>query len=188
MANTSDIRNGLCFRYNGDIYAVVSFQHVKQGRGAAFVRVKMKSLTTGKVIENSFNTSAKIDDIRVERRTYQYLYEDGDMLVFMNNETFEQVSIAKAMIESIDLLMEGESVEVLINTEDDSPLTVDMPQHVIREITYTEPGIKGDTATNTLKPATVSSGAEIRVPLFINIGDKIKIDVANRSYMERVKV
>lgn len=188
MATTSDIRNGLCFRYNGEIYSVVSFQHVKQGRGAAFVRVKMKSLTTGKVIENSFNTSAKIDDIRVERHTYQYLYEDGDSLVFMNNESYEQVNIAKQMIESLDLLMEGESVEVLINTEDDSPLTIDMPQYVIREITYTEPGIKGDTATNTLKPATVSTGAEIRVPLFINIGDNIKIDVANRSYVERVKV
>ena len=187
MATTSDIRNGLCFRYNGDIWSVVGFQHVKMGRGSAFVRVKMKSLTTGKVIENSFNTSAKIDDIRVERRKFQYLYDDGSSLVFMDNDTYEQIYIGKAMIDAIDLLQEGETVEILFNTADDSPLTVDMPQYVIQEVTYTEPGIKGDTATNTLKPATISSGAEVRVPLFINIGDKIKIDTATKSYMERVK-
>lgn len=187
MANISDIRNGLTFKYNGDIYSVVSFQHVKQGRGAAFVRVKMKSLNTGKVIENSFNGSAKIDDIRVERRKYQFLYEDGDALVFMNTETYDQINIQKAQIDNVDLLEEGEMVEVLFNTEDDLPLTIDIAKHVIREITYTEPGLKGDTATNTLKPARIASGAEIRVPLFINIGDKVKIDTENRSYVERVK-
>ena len=187
MANISDIRNGLAFKYNGDIYTVVGFQHVKMGRGAAFVRVKMKSLTTGKVIENSFNNSAKIDDIRVERRKYQYLYEEGDSLVFMDVETYDQFNIKKIMIDSLDLLLEGESCEVLINTEDDSPLTVEMAQHVIREVVYTEPGLKGDTATNTLKPAKLNTGAEVRVPLFINIGDKVKIDTASRAYVERVK-
>lgn len=187
MASTSDIRNGLTFRYNNHIYTVVGFQHVKMGRGSAFVRVKMKSLTTGKVIENSFNTSAKIDDIRVERKKYQYLYAENDSLVFMDSETYEQIHIMKEMIEALDLLLEGDTVEVLFNTEDDSPLTVEMPQSVVREITYTEPGLKGDTATNTLKPATVNSGAEVRVPLFINIGDKVKIDTATKSYMERVK-
>jgi elongation factor P len=187
MANISDIRNGLAFKYNGDIYTVVGFQHVKMGRGAAFVRVKMKSLTTGKVIENSFNNSAKIDDIRVERRKYQYLYEEGDSLVFMDSETYDQFHIKKIMIDSLDLLLEGEICEVLINTEDDSPLTVEMPQHVVREVTYTEPGLRGDTATNTLKPAILNTGAEVRVPLFINIGDKIKIDTAARAYVERVK-
>ncbi len=187
MANISDIRNGLAFKYNGDIYTVVGFQHVKMGRGAAFVRVKMKSLTTGKVIENSFNNSAKIDDIRVERRKYQYLYEEGDSLVFMDAETYDQFNIKKIMIDSLDLLLEGESCEVLINTEDDSPLTVEMAQHVIREVVYTEPGLKGDTATNTLKPAKLNTGAEVRVPLFINIGDKVKIDTASRAYVERVK-
>ncbi|MEM8887746.1 MAG: elongation factor P [Bacteroidota bacterium] len=187
MANISDIRNGLTFKYNGDIYSVVSFQHVKQGRGAAFVRVKMKSLNTGKVIENSFNGSARIEDIRVERRKYQYLYEDGEALVFMDTETYEQINIQKVMIDNVDLLEEGEMVEVLFNTADDSPLTIDIPKHVVREITYTEPGLKGDTATNTLKPATIASGAEIRVPLFINIGDKVKIDTESRSYVERVK-
>ncbi len=187
MASTSDIRNGLTFRYNGEIYSVVSFQHVKMGRGSAFVRVKMKSLSTGKIIENSFNSSAKIDDIRVERRKFQYLYDDGITLVFMDTDTYEQININKEMIEALDLLVEGEMCEVLFNTQDDTPLTVDMPQYVIREVTYTEPGVKGDTATNALKPATVSSGAEIKVPLFINIGDKIKIDTSSKSYMERVK-
>jgi len=187
MASTSDIRNGLTFRYNDDIYTVVGFQHVKMGRGSAFVRVKMKSLTTGKVIENSFNSSAKIDDIRVERRKFQYLYDEGATLVFMDTDTYEQININKDMIAAMDLLMEGEMVEVLFNTQDDTPLTVEMPQYVIREVTYTEPGVKGDTATNALKPATVNSGAEVKVPLFINIGDKIKIDTESKSYMERVK-
>lgn len=187
MANISDIRNGLAFRYNSDLYTVVGFQHVKMGRGAAFVRVKMKSLTTGKVIENSFNNSAKIDDIRVERRKYQYLYEEGDSLVFMDSETYDQFNIKKVMIDGLDLLLEGETCEVLINTEDDLPITVEMPQYVTREVTYTEPGLRGDTATNTLKPATLNTGAEVRVPLFINIGDKVKIDTASRGYVERVK-
>lgn len=187
MATTSDIRNGLCFKYNHDIYTVVSFQHVKQGRGAAFVRVKMKSLTSGKVIEQNFNTSTKIDDIRVERHKFQYLYSDGEDRVFMHQETFEQVNLPDRLIDNVDLLEEGETVEVLLNTEDDSPLQVEMPKHVIREITYTEPGLKGDTATNTLKPANIGTGAELRVPLFINIGDKIKIDTTDRSYVERVK-
>lgn len=187
MASISDIRNGLTFRYNNDIWSVIGFQHVKMGRGAAFVRVKMKSLTTGKVVENSFNNSAKLEDIRIERRQYQFLYEEGDTLIFMETEAYEQIPIKKEMIENLDLLKEGEMVEVLFNTEDDMPLTIDIAQHVVREITYTEPGLKGDTATNTLKPATIETGAEIRVPLFINIGDKIKIETASRSYVERVK-
>ncbi|GAB4411351.1 MAG: elongation factor P [Bacteroidia bacterium] len=187
MANISDIRNGLTFRYNSDIYVVIEFQHVKMGRGAAFVRVKMKSIKTGKVIENSFNNSAKIDEIRVERRRFQYLYPEGDQLVFMDVDSYEQVNIARFMIDSIDFLGEGEFVEVLFNVEDDTPLTVELAASVIREVVYTEPGLRGDTATNTLKPATLEGGAEIRVPLFINIGDKIKVDTASGAYMERVK-
>lgn len=177
----------MTFRYNGEIYSVVSFQHVKQGRGAAFVRVKMKSINTGKVIENSFNTSTKIEEIRVERKKFQYLYHDGNSLVFMDNDTYEQINIEEKMIDALALLQEGENVDILFNTQDDTPLQVEMPQYVIQEITYTEPGVKGDTATNSLKPATVTSGAEIRVPLFINIGDKVKIDTASKAYMERIK-
>ncbi|RMG19204.1 MAG: elongation factor P [Bacteroidetes bacterium] len=187
MATTSDIRRGLTFKYNNDIYSVVDYQHVKMGRGGAFVRVKMKSLTTGKVIENSFNTSAKIEDIRVERRDYQYLYDEGDSFIFMNLETYEQIPINKNMIDAHDLLMEGDICQIVINTENDQPLTAELPPQVVRTVTYTEPGIRGDTATNTLKPATVESGAEVRVPLFINIGDKIKIDTTSKSYVERIK-
>lgn len=187
MAKASDIRNGLMIKYNGDIFTIVSFQHVKMGRGGAFYRAKMKSVTTGKVIENSFNSSAKIEDVRVERRKYQYLYKDGESLVFMNTETFEQINMEPHRIDGIELLLEEMVCEVLFNTQDDNILTVEMPATTIQEITYTEPGIKGDTATNTLKPATVESGAEVRVPLFINIGDKIKIDTVKKSYMERVK-
>ncbi|MEO0895959.1 MAG: elongation factor P [Bacteroidota bacterium] len=187
MAGISDIRKGLCMKYNGDIYTVLEAQHVKQARGAASMRAKIKSLTTGKIIENNFQASAKIDVIRVERHKYQYLYPEGESLIFMHETTYEQIPIESSLIDGVELLEEGEMVEVLINTEDDSPLTVEMPQYVIREVTYTEPGIKGDTATNTLKPANIASGAEIRVPLFINIGDKVKIDTASKSYMERIK-
>jgi len=187
MAGISDLRKGLCIRYNGDIYSILETQHVKKARGAASMRVKMKSLTSGKVIENNFQASAQIEDIRVERHKYQYLYEQGADLIFMHEETYEQIPIAKTLIDNVELLAESEVVDILINTEDDSPLTIEMPQYVVREVTYTEPGIKGDTATNTLKPATIEGGAEIRVPLFINIGDKVKVDTASKSYMERIK-
>ena len=187
MANISDIRNGLTFRYNNEIYSVVSYQHVKQARAAGFYRVKMKSMTTGRVLEDTFNSNAKIEDIRIERRKYQYSYDDGTSLVFMDTDTWEEILISKSMVPDVQLLKEGEMIEVLFNTADDTVLTVEPPKTVIREITYTEPGIKGDTATNTLKPATVEGGAEIRVPLFVNIGDVIKIDTVNRKYMERVK-
>jgi elongation factor P len=187
MINISDIRNGLAFRYRDDIYSVVSFQQVKQARSAGFYRVKMKSLSSGKTLEDTFNSNVKLDDIRVERRTYEFSYNEGDNMVFMDTETWEQIPIAKVRIPDQDLLIEGESVDVLFNTADDNILTVELPQSVERVVEYTEPGIKGDTATNTLKPATVEGGAEIKVPLFVNIGDKIKVNTADRKYVERVK-
>ncbi len=187
MATTSDIRNGLCIRFNHDLYKVVEFLHVKPGKGNAFVRSKLKSLTTGKVLENTFPAGSKIDEIRVENRNYQYLYKDDTGLHFMNTETFDQINLPEAAVENHDLLKEGEVVNILFDAEEETPLTVELPQYIIMEITYTEPGIKGDTATNTLKPATIETGAEIRVPLFCDIGDKIKVSTANRSYMERVK-
>ena len=187
MATASDFRNGLCFKYNGDIYTVVSFQQVKQARAAGFYRVKMKNLRTGSTVENKFNSSAKIDPVRVERHNYQYLYDEGETIVLMHQETYEQINIPKTAVDNLDLLPEGEVVEVLINTEDDSPLTIEIPPKVVWEITYTEPGLKGDTATNTLKPAKIATGAEIKVPLFINTGDKVRIDTTKRSYVERVK-
>jgi len=187
MANTSEIRNGLCIEYNNDIYSVVEFQHVKPGKGPAFVRTKLKSLTSGKVIDNTWPSSHKIDVVRVERRKFQFLYNDDMGYHFMNNETYEQTRIPENLLENPLLIKEGSSVEILFHAEKEIPLTLDMPQYIQLKVTYTEPGVKGDTATNTLKPAKMETGAEIRVPLFVNEGDLIKIDTRTASYVERVK-
>tara|TARA_Y100000385_G_scaffold260592_1_gene290589 strand:+ start:389 stop:955 length:567 start_codon:yes stop_codon:yes gene_type:complete len=187
MANTSDIRNGLCIRYNHDIFKVIEFLHVKPGKGPAFVRTKLKSVTTGKVIDNTFSAGHKIDDVRVETHKFQYLYPEGDQFHFMNVEDYNQITITKAAIDNPGLLKEGELVTVIINSEDEMPLSVDMPASVILEVTSTEPGVKGNTATNATKPATVETGASIMVPLFINEGDKIKVETAKGTYKERVK-
>lgn len=187
MGNTSDIRKGLTIRFNSDIYSIVEFLHVKPGKGNAFIRTKLKSLSTGRVLENTFPGSAKIEIVRVERHTYQYLYREGDSMIMMHQETYEQIPVMAERIPNSQFLKEGDQVELLFNAEDDNILSVDLPKTVELEITYTEPGVKGDTATNTLKPATTETGAEVRVPLFINIGDKVKIDTASGSYMERVK-
>jgi elongation factor P len=187
MANTSDIRKGMCLEHNNDIFTIIEFQHVKPGKGNAFVRTKLKSMTTGKVLDNTFPAGHKISEVRVERRKFQYLYNDDMGYHFMNNETFEQAAIAVALIDNPDLLKEGMEVDILYHADKEVPLTMEMPQYIELEITYTEPGVKGDTATNTLKPATVETGAEVRVPLFINQGDKIKVDTASGAYVERVK-
>lgn len=187
MASTTDISKGLCMRYNNDIYQVVEFQHVKPGKGAAFVRTKLKSLTSGRVVDNTFPSGHKIDEVRVERRKYQYLYNDDMGYHFMNQETYNQVNLAGQLIDNPGLLEEGATVEVLFDADSETPLTLDLPTHVELEITYTEPGVKGDTANSSLKPATVSSGAEVRVPLFVNQGDWIKIDTRTGAYIERVK-
>ncbi len=187
MANTSDIRNGLCIEYNNDIFSIIEFQHVKPGKGPAFVRTKLKSLTTGRVLDNTFPAGHKIQTVRVERKKYQYIYKEGDFYNFMDNETYEQIPLEEKMLENPGLLKEGDNVEILFHSEKEIPLTCEMPATVVMEITYTEPGVKGDTATNTLKPATVETGAEVKVPLFINIGDKVKIDTKTNAYMERVK-
>ncbi|HHG83196.1 MAG TPA: elongation factor P [Bacteroidetes bacterium] len=187
MGSTSEIRKGLTIRYNSGIYSITEFLHVKPGKGPAFVRTKLKNLKTGKVLDNTFPSGAKIDIVRVERRKYQYLYREGDSMIMMHNETYEQIPVLNTLIPNSKLVKEGEFVEILFNTEDENILTVDLPASVVLEITYTEPGIRGDTATNTLKPATVETGAEVRVPLFCNIGDKVKIDTSNGNYMERAK-
>lgn len=187
MASTSDIKNGFCFKHNNDIFSVTEFQHVKPGKGAAFVRTKMKSLTTGRVLDNTFPSGHKIEEVRVERHKMQYLYNDDMGYHFMNTENYEQAVIDKNLIDNPGLLKEGSMVEVLYNTDDNTPLTMEMPQYVVMEVTYTEPGVKGDTATNTMKPATVETGAEVRVPLFIGVGDVIKVDTGTNTYVERVK-
>jgi elongation factor P len=187
MATTGDIRNGLCFVYNNDIYTVVEFQHVKPGKGAAFVRTKMKSMTNGRVLENNFPSGHKIDVVRVERRKSQYLFQDEAGYNFMDNESFEQFTIPEGMIENAKLMKEGTEAEILFHAEKEMPLTVELPLHVVLQVTYTEPGLKGDTATNAMKTATLETGAEIKVPLFVNEGDLIKIDTRTNSYIERAK-
>ena len=187
MASTSDIRNGLCIKFNNDIYKIVEFLHVKPGKGPAFVRTKLRSLTNGRVLDNTFSAGHKIDEVRVETHTYQYLYAEGDHFHFMNNESFEQITLDKKVLDNPDLLKEGTNVMIQINAETDAPLSVDMPASIILEVTYTEPGMKGNTATNATKPATLETGVEIRVPLFINEGELIQVDTRDGSYLSRVK-
>ena len=177
----------MCINFNSDIYKVVEFLHVKPGKGAAFVRTKLKSITTGRVLENTFPAGAKLDEVRVEHREYQYLYPEGDAYTFMNNETYEQITIPAAIINAPGFLEEGMTVKIAVRAEDEMPLTCELPATVIVEVTYAEPGIKGDTATNTLRPCTVSTGAKVMIPLFVNIGDKIKVNTDTGDYMERVK-
>ena len=188
MATTADIKNGLYLEFNDDIFTVVQFQHVKPGKGGAFVRTKLKSLTTGRVIENTFSAGHKINVTRVERRPYQFLFSDESGFTFMHNETFEQVLIQPEMIGNPDLMKEGQEVEVLFHADSETVLSVELPPFVALEVTYTEPGVKGDTSSGTaLKPATLETGASVMVPLFINTGEKIKIDTRDRSYSERIK-
>ena len=187
MATTSDIRKGLCIKYNHDIYKIIEFLHVKPGKGPAFVRTKLKSVTNGKVIDNTFPSGHKIEEVKVVTNQYQYLYNDSDYFHFMNNDDYNQITIDKNKIDYPDLLKEGENVTIIINTEDNSPLSVDMPLSVVLEVTHTEPGVKGNTATNATKPATLETGATINVPLFINEGDKVKIDTEKGQYIERIK-
>ena len=187
MASTSDIRKGLCINYNHDIYKIIEFLHVKPGKGPAFVRTKLKSLTSGKIIDHTFNSGVKIEPVRIETRKYQYLFTDDSGYHFMNKENYEQTFLQEEMINAPQFLKEGNDVEIMFHAEEERPLACDLPPFVELEITYTEPGIKGDTATNATKPAKVETGTEVRVPLFINEGDKIKIDTRTGSYSERVK-
>ena len=187
MASTSDIRKGLCIVYNNDTYKIIEFLHVKPGKGPAFVRTKLKSLTTGKVLDNTFSAGHKIEEVRVETRKYQYLYPEGDTYHFMNTDDYNQITLQKESLDAPDLLKEGEVVTIIIRTSDEMPLAVEMPSHVFLEVAHTEPGVKGNTATNATKPAIMETGAKVNVPLFINEGDKIKIDTEKGAYVERVK-
>ena len=187
MASSSDIRKGLCIHYNNDIYKIIEFLHVKPGKGPAFVRTKLKSVTNGKVVDNTFSAGHKIDEVRVETKRFQFLYKEAQTYHFMNVDDYNQITIEENLLDSYEFLKEGEIVTVLTNTEDGSSLSVEMPQSVSLEITETEPGLKGNTATNATKPAILETGAKINVPLFINEGDIIKIDPEKGSYIERVK-
>lgn len=187
MATTADFRNGLCIEFNGDLYSIVEFQHVKPGKGGAFVRTKLKNLKTGKILPNTFNAGVKINVTRVERRAYQFLYKDESGFHFMHAETFEQTYIPEELINAPDLLKEGQQVEIVFHADTETPLQCELPPFVELEIVYSEPGVRGDTATNTLKPATLETGAIVNVPLFIETGEKIRVDTRDYSYYERVK-
>ncbi len=188
MATTADFRNGMCIEYNGQLYFIIEFLHVKPGKGPAFVRTKLKNVATGKVIENTFNSGVRVTEARIERRNYQYLYKDDMGYNFMNSETYEQLPIDAKLLANPELLKEGQMVDVVVHAETETVLAVELPPFIIFEVTYTEPGVRGDTSsTNSLKPATVDTGATIMVPLFVNQGDKIKVDTRDKSYVERVK-
>ena len=187
MINAQDIKIGTCIRMDNSLYFCIDFLHVKPGKGNTFMRTKLKNVVDGRVLERRFNIGEKLEDVSVERRPYQFLYNDGQDDIFMNNETFEQVPINKEMVTGADFMKEGDTVEVVSDASTNTILFAEMPTKVVLKVTYTEPGIKGDTATNTLKPATVETGAEVKVPLFINIGDKIKIDTRTGEYLERAK-
>lgn len=188
MATTADFKNGLCIVHNNELWTIVEFQHVKPGKGPAFVRTKLKNLRNARVLEFTFTAGVKIEPARVERRPYQFLYKEGeDTYNFMHTETYEQLSIPKDIINNPGLLKEGQTVEIMYHTDSDTPLTCELPPFVDLVITSCDPGIKGDTATNALKRAVVETGADVYVPLFINTGDKIKVDTRTNKYSERVK-
>lgn len=187
MATTSDFRNGLCLEMNNDLMIILEFQRFQTGRGASNVRTKLKSLNTGKIIDHTFTGGEKIETARIETRSHQFLYRDDSGMFVMDNETFDQFYLQPEMVENHDLLKDGNPINIVFHAEKELVLYGELPDFVELEITYTEPGIKGDTATNTLKPATLETGAEIRVPLFVNQGDRIKVDTRKRAYNERVK-
>lgn len=187
MATTSDFRNGLVIEFNHDLFAIVEFQHVKPGKGPAFVRTKLKSLTTGRVIDNTFTAGHKVTTARVERRPHQFLFKDDLGYHFMDSNTFEQIPVQEALINAPQYLKDGQEVDVLFHAELEKVLGVELPQHVILQVVYTEPGLKGDTATNASKPAELETGATIQVPLFIDQDEVIKVNTETNSYVERVK-
>mgnify|MGYP006179174673 CR=1 FL=1 len=187
MASTADFRNGLCLEWNNDLYVIVEFQHVKPGKGAAFVRTKLRNIKTGRVLDNTFSAGEKVTTARIEKHSFQFLYKDDMGYNFMNTENFEQISIEERLIERPKLLKDGQNVDILVHDETETPLSVELPPFVELMITYTEPGIKGDTATNALKPAILETGATVMVPLFVEQDIMIKVDTRDGSYSERVK-
>ncbi|MGL5272858.1 MAG: elongation factor P [Phocaeicola sp.] len=187
MINAQDIKMGTAIRMDGKLYFCIDFLHVKPGKGNTFMRTKLKDVVNGYVLERRFNIGEKLEDVRVERRPFQFLYKEGEDYIFMNQETYDQAPIAHALINGVDFLKEEMIVEVVTDVSTETVLFADVPTKVQLKITYTEPGLKGDTATNTLKPATLETGAIVRVPLFINEGEIIEVDTRDGSYQGRVK-
>ena len=187
MINAQDIKIGTAIRMDGKLYFCIDFLHVKPGKGNTFMRTKLKDVVDGYVLERRFNIGEKLEDVRVERRQYQYLYQEGNDYIFMNNETYEQVPIPADQITGVAYMKEGMNLDVVTDASTDTILIAEMHVKVVLAVTYTEPGLKGDTATNTTKPATLETGAEVRVPLFINEGELVEIDTRDGSYVGRVK-
>ena len=187
MATTADIKNGLVIEFNHDLFSVVEFQHVKPGKGPAFVRTKLKSITTGKVIDNTFSAGHKITTARVERRPYQFLYKDDMGYHCMDTNTYEQVAVQESLINAPKFLKDGQEVEILFHAEEEKILSCELPQHVIMTVTQADPGVKGNTATNATKNAVVETGATIQVPMFIEQDEVIKVNTIDGTYVERVK-
>ena len=187
MINSQDIKNGTCIRLDGKLYFCVEFLHVKPGKGNTIMRTKLKDVVSGRVLERRFNIGEKLEDVRVERRPYQFSYNEGEHYHFLNQETWDDLIINKDLITGVDFLKEGMVVEVVSDASTETVLFAELPVKVQLEVTYTEPGLKGDTATNTTKPATVETGATVRVPLFIKTGEMIVVDTRDGSYIERAK-
>lgn len=186
MPTTADFKNGLTISFSNDIYQIVEFQHVKPGKGGAFVRTKLKSMTTGRVVDNTFRAGEKIDVVRVEAKRMQYLYREGDSLVFMDNETYEQIPLQASLAgDMLKFLKDGEEVKVLFHGT--QPLGLELPFFIEYEIAQTEPGVKGDTVSGSGKPATIETGAVVQVPFFIEVGDIIRVDTRTGEYIERMK-
>lgn len=184
MATTADIKNGIVLNIDGALWTIIEFQHVKPGKGGAFVRTKMKNLMSGKVVDKTYNAGTKIDITNVDRRDFQYLYFDGNEYVFMDKDTFEQLQVSEAVVsEAKNFMLENTDVQIALH--EGNPLYVELPASVILEITYTEPGLQGDRSTGGTKPATVETGLEMQVPLFLEQGTKVKVDTRDGSYLGR---
>ena len=187
MIKSQDIKKGTCIRLDGKLYFCIDFLHVKPGKGNTIMRTTLKDVVSGRVLEKRFNIGEALEDVRVERRPYQYLYQEGADYIFMNQETFDQVPIAKDMITGVDFMKESDIVEVVSDADTNTILYAEMPVKTVLRITHSEPGVKGDTATNATKPATLETGVEIRVPLFINEGELVQVDTRDGSYLQRMK-
>jgi elongation factor P len=185
MATTADIKNGVVLRIDGQLWTIIEFQHVKPGKGGAFVRTKMKNVLSGKVVDKTYNAGTKIETANVDRRDFQYLYNDGSEYIFMDKDTYEQMSVSEAVVgDAKNFMLENTDVQIALN--DGVPLYVELPASVVLEITYTEPGLQGDRSTGGNKPATVETGFEIQVPLFLETGTRVKVDTRDGSYQGRV--
>ena len=187
MIKSQDIKKGTCIRMDGKLYFCIDFLHVKPGKGNTIMRTTLKDVVSGRVLEKRFNIGEALEDVRVERRPYQFLYKEGEDYIFMNQETFDQIPIAKELVTGVDFMKESDVVEVVSDADTETVLYAEMPVKTVLRITHSEPGIKGDTATHATKPATLETGVEVRVPLFINEGDLIQVDTRDGSYLQRMK-